>query len=184
MLPWTGEQPPCASFLVLQAGQQSMGPPAAFELANVGAGPDPCSVATLAADNAFVLVLFQRSPSCINCKKQVQAFGDSYDEFRTRNVEVVSVVPGDRDDVAAWQEAYDLPFPLLVDPNAATGDEYEQPVRFGLLGRLSDFLGRMPKAVLIDCRGTDASIAWTHEGNSTFDRPEIESILETIDHLA
>lgn len=155
-----------------------------FELDNVGPGPDPCSLDALAATNAFVLLLFQRSPKCTNCKKQVQVFADYYDDFRSRNTEVVSVLPGDRSDAAAWQDAYDLPYPLLADPGAATGDEYEQPVRFGLLGRFSDFLGRMPKAVLIDCRGDERAVVWEHEGSSTFDRPELSTLLSTIDEAS
>lgn len=155
-----------------------------FELDNVGPGPDPCSLSDLATANDFVLLLFQRSPKCTNCKKQVQAFADRYEEFQRRNTEVVSLLPGNRSDVAVWQEQYDLPYPLLADPDAATGDEYGQPVRYGLLGRFSDFLGRMPKAVLIDCRDEEPSVRWSHEGNSTFDRPDIERVLRAIDEGA
>lgn len=155
-----------------------------FDLDNVGPGPDPCSLSALAEDHAFVLLLFQRSPKCTNCKKQVQAFADRYEEFERRDTEVVSVLPGERSDAAAWQDQYDLPYPLLADPGAATGDEYDQPVRFGLIGQLSDFLGRMPKAVLIDCREGEPSVAWTHEGASTFDRPDIEAVLRAIDEAS
>lgn len=152
-----------------------------FELPNAGAGPDPCSLDALAATNAFVLLLFQRSPHCTNCKRQVQVFADYYDDFRGRNTEVVSVLPGGRSAAADWQAAYDLPYPLLADPDATTSDEYDQPVRFGLFGALSDFLGRMPKAVLVDCRGEGRTVAWTHEGSSTFDRPDISVVLQAID---
>lgn len=149
-------------------------------LPNVGPGPDPCSLADLAAGNDAVLVLLQRDDRCINCRKQVQAIAERYDEFRSRNCEVVSVVPEPKETVAEWQAEYDLPYPLLADPDATWGSEYDQPVRFGPLGRWSDFLGRMPEAVVLDCRG-DPDVAWTHRGRSTFDRPSVDDLLAAVD---
>lgn len=152
-----------------------------FELPNVGPGPDPLSLSQLATDNEFVLLLFQRDYHCGNCRKQVQVFADWYDDFCERNTEVVSVVPEPRERVQSWQEEYDLPYPLCADPETTAGTEYDQPVRFGPLGRFSDLLGRMPKAVLLDCRGDDPTIVYTHEGSSTWDRPELEEIFDAID---
>lgn len=154
-----------------------------FELPNVGPGPDPCSLAALAADNEFVIVLFQRSPLCTNCKKQVQTFADWHDEFRERGAELVSILPGDREDAADWQEQFDLPYPLLVDSDARTGDAFGQPVRFGIVGQFSDFLGRLPKAVILDCRRGEPEVVWSHEGTSRFDRPGLEEMLGELDRL-
>lgn len=151
-----------------------------FELPNVGAGPDPLSVGTLVEDHEFVLLLFQRDYHCTNCRSQVQAIADRYGEFTDRNTEVVSIVPEPVEQVRDWQDSYDLPFPLCADPDKRVSDDYDQPVRFGVLGSLSDFLGRMPKAVLLDCRG-EATVAYTHEGSSTWDRPEIDELLAAID---
>ena len=151
-------------------------------LANVGAGPDPFSFGEFVAETepSFLLVLLQRDHYCTNCRKQVQQVRDRYNEFTDRETAVVSVVPETREKVASWQERYDLPFPLLADPEVAVGDAYDQPVRFGFLGGLSDFLGRMPEAVLIDVRD-DPEVVWSHSGSSTFDRPSIDDLLEEID---
>nr|WP_157511978.1 redoxin domain-containing protein [Halapricum sp. CBA1109] len=129
-----------------------------------------------------MLVLLQRDYYCTNCRKQVRAVADRYDAFRERATEVVSIVPDSPEQVATWQAQYDLPFPLLADPEATVGDTYDQPVRFGFLGKWSDFLGRMPEAVLIDARG-DPEIVWSHRGSSTYDRPEIEDFLDRIDEF-
>jgi len=51
------------------------------------------------------------------------------------------------------------PYPLLADPDAAVGDAYDQPIRFGILGDLSDFFGRMPAVVIVDRRGEEPAIA-------------------------
>jgi peroxiredoxin Q/BCP len=152
-----------------------------FELPNVGAGPNPLSLAAVAEANEFVLLLFQRDYHCTNCRSQVQAVNDHYAEFRERRTEVVSIVPEPPDRLRGWQEKYDLPFPLCADPEAAVSERYDQPVRFGLLGSLSDFLGRMPKAVLLDCRGAEPTAAFSHEGSSAWDRPEIVDLLAAID---
>jgi len=89
----------------------------AFELANVGPGPDPCSLSALASEHAFVLVLLQRDHYCTNCRQQVQQVASRYHEFASRDAEVTSVVPEPREKVEEWQDAYDLPYPLLADPD-------------------------------------------------------------------
>ncbi len=155
----------------------------AFELPNVGAGPDPLSLTALGEDNDFVLLLFQRDHYCTNCRGQVQSVRDHYQEFRDRNTEVVSIVPEPVEKVREWQEKYDLPYPLCADPDTAVSGAYDQPVRFGPLGKISDFFGRMPKVVLLDFRGEKPDVAYTHEGSSTWARPEIEDLLATIDDL-
>jgi peroxiredoxin Q/BCP len=152
-----------------------------FSLPNVGPGPDPCSLAALAEGHDFVLVLLQRDYHCIKCRQQVQAVADAYDGFRERGCEVVSVVPEPREQVARWQADYDLPYPLLADPDTSAGDAYDQPVRFGILGQFSDFFGRMPEAVLVDCRGEAPTVAWSHAGRSTFDRPSVDDLLTRVD---
>jgi peroxiredoxin Q/BCP len=154
-----------------------------FELPNVGAGPDPLALTEVTADHDFVLLLFQRDFYCTNCRKQVQAIRDQYPAFEERDVEVVSIVPEPVEKVREWQDSYDLPFPLCADPDASVSGEYDQPVRFGVLGKLSDFFGRMPKAVLLDCRGEAPEMAYSHEGSSTWDRPEVEELLAEIDQL-
>ncbi len=154
-----------------------------FELRNVGAGPDPLRGRDLAEDKEFILLLFQRDHYCTNCRKQVQSIAERYDAFEQRGTAVVSIVPEPPEKLREWQQKYDLPFALCADPNTDISDQYDQPVRFGPLGRLSDFFGRMPKAVLLDCRDDELTVAYTHEGTSTWDRPEIDEMLNEIDTL-
>jgi len=169
-------------------------------LPNVGPGPDPLRLADLtapveppdpttteAADPAyeFIVLLLQRDDHCGNCRKQVRAVADRYAEFRDRRAEVVSIVPEPRETVQKWQDDYDLPYPLCADPETEAGDLFDQPVRFGPLGRLSDLLGRMPVAIILDVRDpNNVEIAYSHRGSSTWDRPEIDELLAVIDELA
>ena len=158
--------------------------PPAFELPNVGPGPDPCSLSELAAEHDFLVVFFQRDHHCTNCRKQVQGIKDRIESYRDRDAMPVSILPEPRERAQQWQDSYDLPYPLLADPETDVSDEYGQSVRFGVLGEYSDFLGRMPRVVVIDTR-EQSEVVWTHSGRSTFDRPEQDEILGAIDdHLA
>ncbi|MCQ4334172.1 peroxiredoxin family protein [Natronomonas sp. F2-12] len=154
-----------------------------FSLPNVATGPNPFSLSELSEDVVFVILFFQRDHYCTNCRKQVQELADRIDEFHEHDAEVVSIVPEPVERVEAWQERYDLPYPLLADPNAEAGEAYDQPVRFGILGRFSDFFGRMPEVVVVDRRGPEPEIAYVHRGSSTFDRPEIDALLAELDAL-
>lgn len=154
-----------------------------FSLPNVAAGPDPFSLSDLADDIAFAVLFFQRDHYCTNCRKQVQQLSDRIDAFHDRDAEVISIVPEPTERVEVWQERYDLPYPLLADPETEAGDAYDQPVRFGILGRFSDFFGRMPEVVIVDRRGTDPEVAYVHRGSSTFDRPDVDELLTELDEL-
>lgn len=154
-----------------------------FSLPNLGSGPDPFSVGALPADAEFVLLCFQRDYHCTNCRKQVQALAEQYDAFQERGAAVVSIVPEPPERVAEWQTEYELPFPLLADPDAEVGDAYDQPVRFGFLGDWSDFIGRMPAIVVLDRRSGEPTVAAVHRGRSTFDRPSVDELLAELDEL-
>lgn len=152
-----------------------------FSLPNAGPGPDPFSLSALSADVDFVSLFFQRDHYCTNCRSQVQKLAEHAEAFRERDAELVSIVPEPLDRVREWQQEYDLPYPLLADPETTVCTAYDQPVRFGILGKLSDFFGRMPAVVIVDRRGETPTIAYAYQGSSTFDRPEIDALLEELD---
>jgi peroxiredoxin Q/BCP len=153
-----------------------------FELPNVAAGPDPFALSAAAADpdTDAVVLLFQRDYHCGNCRTQVQAIADRYDEFAALNATVVSVLPEPVDRARSWQESYDLPFPLLADPDADVSDAYDQPVRFGVLGSLHDLVGRMPVAMVLDVRSGEPVVAYAYEGRLPADRPETDDLLAEV----
>ncbi|MFD1527167.1 peroxiredoxin family protein, partial [Halolamina salina] len=153
-----------------------------FVLPNVGPGPDPLSLAELEAD--FAVLLLHRDFYCSECRQQVRRVKKRYDEFEARDAEIVSVLPEDRETAAEWQKQYHLPFPVVADPDTELGDRYEQPTRFGLLGKLHDVIGRMPAVVLLDLRFSDPIETYAHRGDSRTDRPRIDEILDAIDHAA
>ena len=154
-----------------------------FSLPNAAVGPDPFSLSALPERVSFAVLFFQRDHYCTNCRTQVQELAEHVETFHERDAEIVSIVPEPLERVESWQESYHLPYPLLADPDTEAADAYDQPVRFGLLGRFSDFFGRMPEVVIVDRRGPEPEIAYVHRGSSTFDRPGIDEILAELDEL-
>ncbi|KPN29929.1 putative acetyltransferase [Halolamina pelagica] len=153
-----------------------------FVLPNVGPGPDPLSFWEL--DASFAVLLLHRDFYCSECRQQIRRVKKRYDEFEARDAEVVSVLPEDRETATEWQKQYHLPFPTLADPDTELGDRFDQPTRFGLLGKLHDVIGRMPAAIVLDLRGDEPVESYAHRGDSRTDRPRIDELLEAVDHAA
>ena len=166
-------------------------------LSNVGPGPDSLALADLTvpvapadptttdavepAHDALVLLL-HRDHHAGQCRRQVRAVADRYDEFRERGCQIVSVVPEPRSRVQEWQDRYELPFPLCADPDTTVGDHFEQPIRFGTLGEQFDLAGRMPTAIVFDVpRVNELEVVATYRGRTTMDRPEIDALLATVE---
>jgi peroxiredoxin Q/BCP len=86
-------------------------------------------------------------------------------------------LPESVDRTREWQEIVELPYPVLADDGGVVGDSYDQPSRFGILGNLSDLVGRMPLAVVLDVRG-EPTVHATHPGSSPADRPPVSALLD------
>jgi peroxiredoxin Q/BCP len=156
-------------------------PAPAFELPNAGAGPDPCSLSALVADYEFVVPYFQRDHDCTECRKQVRQTRDRYDGFRARDALPVFVLPGPREHAQAWQDEFELPFPVLADDDGSVASDYGQPVRLNFVSDWTDFFGRLPTVVVVDTRGTDPVVAWRRKGKAVYDRPRTSDVLDAVD---
>jgi len=154
-----------------------------FELPNVGIGPDPLSLDRVVQRVDFAVLLLLRDYHCPKCKNQVQTLAEEARQFAELNAVVLPVLPEPVERAEEWQEQFDLPFPLLADPDKNVADKYDQPTRYGKLGSLHDLIGRMPESVVLDTRGEEAEVVYTYEGESPGDRPEIETLVDEIDQL-
>lgn len=156
-----------------------------FELPNVAVGPDPFRLSSYAEDPEIraIVLLFQRDYHCPKCRGQVQEIASRYDEFRERGARVVSILPESEEQTQNWQSHYDLPYPLLADESKTTGDQYDQPMRFGALGSLHDMVGRMPEAVVVDATSDLPVIDYVHQGTMPADRPTVDDLLERVSEL-
>ena len=150
------------------------------ELPNVGAGSDTYSLTDAFDDADRVVVLLQRDYHCHKCRQQTKDVAERYEEFAERGAEVVVVLPDSPEKARGWAEKMDLPFPLLADEGARVGDEYGQEVRFGPIGRLHDFVGRMPVALVLTEEEGDIKVEYDHNGDSYGDRPSVDELLEQV----
>lgn len=151
-------------------------------LPNVGPGPDPLVLRELEAD--FAVLLLHRDFYCSECRQQVRRVKRRYEEFEERDAEVVSVLPEDRETAAEWQKQYHLPFPVVADAEKRWAERFDQPRKYGLLGRIHDVIGRMPAALVVDLRWSDPMETFAHRGDSKTDRPRIDELLAAIDEAA
>jgi peroxiredoxin Q/BCP len=152
-----------------------------FDLRNEGAGPDELSLSDLAARSEGVALFLHRDYRCGHCREQVQAVDARREAFAARETVPVSVVPEPANRVADWVETYDLSYPVLSDAEGAVASAYEQPRRYGFLGRLHDLLGRLPAVVLVDTRGDGPRVDRAYRGGSAGDRPTVDEVLAAVD---
>jgi len=154
-----------------------------FELPNVGVGPDPLSLEHAVQEVDFAVLLLLRDYHCPKCKNQVRTLAAHARQFAELNAVVLPVLPEPVERAEQWQEQFDLPFPLLADPGKNLAEKYDQPTRYGTFGKLHDLIGRLPESVILDTRGEMAEIVYTYEGESTGDRPDVETLVREIDDL-
>ena len=156
-----------------------------FELPNVGVGPDPLSMADIAAAADFAVLLFLRDYHCPKCKSQVQAVTEEARRFNEHNAVVLPILPESRKRASAWKNNFDetFPFPLLADEKKRVAEAYDQPTRYGSVGALHDMLGRLPQSLIIDTRGEDAEVVFSHRGDSVDDRPTVAEFLTEVENV-
>lgn len=168
-----------------EATDESSGAPttvaAEFMLQNGGPGPDPLTLSEL--DAVMAVLLFHRDHFSGNCRRQALRMARQLDAFRARDVAVVSVLPESKARAAAWAEARETPLPTLADPDGEVADMYDQPTRFGRLGRRIDLIGRLPLVVLVDLRDDPAEL-WRYAGESAADWPDIDVLLREVEKFA
>jgi peroxiredoxin len=96
-----------------------------------------------------------------------------YQEFTSRDAEVVVVGPDDDDAFKNYWQKDDMPFVGLADPAHAVAGRYGQEVK--LLK-----LGRMPALMVIDKGGR---VRYKHYGDAMSDIPPNREILAILDAL-
>lgn len=96
-----------------------------------------------------------------------------YNEFTSRNAQVVVVGPDDAKAFAAYWAQNNLPFIGLPDSKASVLKLYGQEVNLFKLGR-------MPAQVIIDRLGV---VRFVHYGHSMSDIPENSELLSLLDQL-
>ena len=98
-----------------------------------------------------VVVYFYPRDNTPGCTRQACAFASAYDEFKTKNVEVIGI---SKDSVAShikFAEKYGLPFILLSDPDRAAIEAYGVWQEKKMCGKVS--MGVVRTTFIIDENG-------------------------------
>ena len=98
-----------------------------------------------------VVVYFYPKDNTPGCTRQACAFGEKYEEFKTKNVEVIGI---SKDSIAShvkFAEKYGLPFVLLSDPERTAIEVYGVWQEKKMCGKVS--MGVVRTTFLIDEQG-------------------------------
>src|SRR5437868_14104486 len=71
-----------------------------------------------------VILYFYPKDDTPGCTTEACEFRDAYDRFRERGVEVIGVSPDRVDSHRKFKDKYELPFPLLADPDHEVAESY------------------------------------------------------------
>jgi peroxiredoxin Q/BCP len=71
-----------------------------------------------------VVLYFYPRDDTPGCTTEACEFRDAYDRFREQGIEVIGVSPDAADSHRKFKEKYELPFPLLADPDHAAAEAY------------------------------------------------------------
>ena len=71
-----------------------------------------------------VILYFYPKDDTPGCTTEACEFRDAYDRFREQGVEVIGVSPDAAGSHRKFKDKYELPFPLLADPDHAVAEAY------------------------------------------------------------
>jgi peroxiredoxin Q/BCP len=71
-----------------------------------------------------VILYFYPKDDTPGCTTEACEFRDAYDRFREQNIEVIGVSPDGAESHRKFRDKYELPFPLLADPDHTAAEAY------------------------------------------------------------
>jgi len=71
-----------------------------------------------------VILYFYPKDDTPGCTTEACEFRDAYDRFREQGIEVIGVSPDGAESHRKFKDKYELPFPLLADPDRSAAEAY------------------------------------------------------------
>ena len=144
-------------------------------------------------EGSSLLVVFYRGGWCPYCNFQIRQLSQNYSEFEKRNVTPVLISVDKPDASALVKNAYDIPFPVLSDPELAAHEAFDVVLAlddktvelykgYGL--DLKEWSGKehnkiaIASAFLVDQKGT---VKWANVSTDYKSRPSPRQLLDAID---
>jgi thioredoxin-dependent peroxiredoxin len=104
----------------------------------------------------WLVLYFYPKDDTPGCTKEACAFRDQFSQFIEKNVVILGISVNDAKAHQKFIAKYDLPFPLLVDPDAAIATAYDSYGLKKFMGK--EYLGITRNTFLIDPEGNLAKI--------------------------
>jgi peroxiredoxin len=140
-----------------------------------------------------IMVIFYRGGWCPYCNYQVRQVTQAYDKFQQRNVTPVLISVDRTEGSTLLKQSYDIPFPVLSDPDLAAHEAFNAVIDMGEAGYekyknfgidLETWSGQdhhkiaAPAIYLV---AKDGKILWSHVAVDFKTRPDIDQLLSVID---
>ncbi len=120
-----------------------------------------------------IVLAMNRSFVCPFCRRHMVHLRHDYQEFVSRDTEILILGPNNVDSFKRIWKMEELPMIGLADPGSNIADIYQQEVNLVKLGR-------MPALLVIDKRGI---IRFIHYAQSMADIPDNRKILDVLDKI-
>ena len=133
----------------------------------------PIRLSSYRAEKVVVLA-FLRGFMWPYCRAQLARLRDSYQEFTSRNAEILAIGPDKPSSFTNYWRENKIPFVGLPDVGKTVSKLYKQEVNLFKLGR-------MPMNSIVDI---DGYIRFVHYGLNMTDIPENETFLDVIDKVS
>jgi peroxiredoxin Q/BCP len=112
---------------------------------------DGQSVSLAALRGQWVVLYFYPRDNTPGCTKEACGFRDRYPDYQSRAVAVYGISTDDAKSHTKFTAKYNLPFPLLCDPDAAMATAYESYGLKKFMGK--EYMGIMRHTFIIDPDG-------------------------------
>ncbi|MGB3052922.1 MAG: peroxiredoxin-like family protein [Polyangiales bacterium] len=144
-----------------------------------------------AMNDANTLVVFYRGGWCPYCNFQIRELSRSYERFKALGVSLVAISVDRPDAAAVTQNAYEVPFPVLSDPDLRAHEAFNVVLQLDAAGvaRLAKYghdieqwsgkdHHKMAVPAVFVVR--DGKVAWTHVARDYKTRPSTEQLLTAV----
>ena len=110
---------------------------------------DGKSVSLAGLEGSFVLLYFYPKDDTPGCTTEAQRISDRHEELEELEVKVFGVSTQDAESHKDFIKRYELPFPLVVDPEGRLAAAFNVPVRMGFAARQSFLIDKKGKMLNI-----------------------------------
>jgi peroxiredoxin len=144
-----------------------------------------------AINDANTLVVFYRGGWCPFCNFQIRELSQSHDKFKALGVSLVAISVDRPDAAAVTRNAYEVPFPVLSDPDLKAHEAFNVVLQLDAAGvaRLAKYGHDIEKwsgkdhhkmAVPAVFLVRDGKVAWAHVARDYKTRPSTEQLLTAV----